>query len=167
MMDKTSLLKKRQALLQQQQLAQRLALHKELLSCLDAHHIDYQLCFDNPAIQWLQDNFAWHFSGLDFAQIVGAKKQPYDSIEQRDSIIAATLLSYLHADDQLQIAWGNALRPELQVSLADFLRMPELFIEQDFDCWLTHRASGFCLEHYHEGYVLWFSQPVVSRGNRP
>lgn len=154
-MDRKRLINKRKALQAKLEIADRLSRIDELIQYLNKHEIKYQIHIECEKV--LEALFAYptNFSGLNWEYIPNSQKVTYCSIDERNQIISATVIHNLKESDTVFITWGDDNKPILEISAKLAAENSGIIADQDFDMWILNLEKGFCLEHYHEGYVAW------------
>ena len=83
------------------------------------------------------------------------KKSLTDSIAKRNRIISTTITQNLDASDTAFVIWSDGYKPILEIAANLAAENSGVMADEDFDMWVLNLEKGFCLEHYHEGYVAW------------
>ncbi len=151
-MDREKLLKKRNKLKAKIYTSVRIGLIRELINYLDSKKVEYNLHLECDRVF---KKYPTNFSGLNWGIIPNSQLIHYHTIEQRNQIISNALTEYLNKSDRVFVVWSNGLTPILELSVKQLMDNIEPIVNEDFDMWILQLEKGFCLEHYHEGYVAW------------
>lgn len=154
-MDRERLIKKRKALQAKLQIADCLSHIDELIQYLNEHEIKYRIHIECEKVLEALLAYPTNFSGLNWAHIPNSQKAAYCSVNERNKIISATVTHNLKKSDTVFIVWGDGNKPTLEMSAEFAAENSGVMADQDFDMWILNLEKGFCLEHYHEGYVAW------------
>ena len=154
-MDRERLIKKREDLKTKLEIADRLSRIDNLIQHLDKNEIDYRIHMQCEKVLEVLVVYPSEFSGLAWNKIRNSKKAVYSSIDERNKIISTVVTQYLDLSDTAFITWGDAYKPILEMTAKLAAENSGVMADEDFDMWILNLEKGFCLEHYHEGYVAW------------
>ncbi|MEM8676219.1 MAG: hypothetical protein AAGF83_20490 [Cyanobacteria bacterium P01_G01_bin.67] len=154
-MNRERLIKKREALKAKLEIENRLKRIDDLIQYFDRNNIEYRLHIDCEKVDQALFAYPAQFSGLDWDNISNSEKVAYDSIAERNRIISTTITQNLNASDIAFVTWSDGYKPILEMAANLAAENSGVMADEDFDMWVLNLEKGFCLEHYHEGYVAW------------
>ena len=154
-MDRERLIKKREALKAKLEIENRLKRIDDLIQYFDRSKIKYRIHIDCEKVTKALSAYPAQFSGLDWNKIPNSEKVTYDSITERNRIISTTITQNLNASDTAFVTWSDGYKPILEIAANLAAENSGVMADEDFDMWVLNLEKGFCLEHYHEGYVAW------------
>ena len=154
-MNRDRLLKKREELKARLETSDRLSRIEDLIHHFDKHGIAHRVHIECEKVNSALRAYPTGFSGLDWDKIPNSKKIAYSSIDERNDIISTVITQYLELSDKTFIAWGDGAKPIVEITANQAAENSGAMADEDFDMWVLNLEKGFCLEHYHEGYVAW------------
>ncbi len=154
-MNRDRLIKKREKLIVQREISDRLSRIEELTQYFDSIGVEYLVHIECEKVIDALQAYPAIFSGLDWDRIPNSEKVTYNSIDERNSTIATAMAQCLDLSDITFVAWGDAAKPIVEIEAKQSIENLGVMADEDFDMWILNLEKGFCLEHYHEGYVAW------------
>jgi len=154
-MDRERLIKKRKALKAKREIEDRLGRINDLIKHLDQNEIKYRIHLDCEKANKAILSYPAKFSGLNWEKIPNSEKAIYSSDTERDEIISTVITNYLDVSDTIFVIWADGYKPILEITANIVTENSGAMADEDFDMWILNLERGFCLEHYHEGYVAW------------
>ena len=154
-MDRERLIKKREALKAKLEIEARLKRINDLIKHLDKNEIEYRIHLDCKKVTEALVSYPAEFSSLNWNKIPNSEKVIYGSIAERNKIISTVITHYLDGSDTTFVIWGDGYKPILEITANLVAENSGAMADEDFDMWVMNLEKGFCLEHYHEGYVAW------------
>ena len=152
------LIKKREALKAKLKIESRLNRIDYLIKHFDENEIEYRIHLDCEKANEALDSYAANFSGLNWDKIPNSEKVFYGSDDaKRDKIISTVITDNLDGSDTTFIIWADGYKPILEITANLVAENSGVMADEDWDMWVLNLEKGFCLEHYHEGYVAWIS----------
>ena len=128
---------------------------EDLIQHFDKNVIDYRIHIECKKVLEALLTYPSEFSGLAWNKIQNSKKAVYSSIEERNKIISNVVTQYLNLSYIVFIIWSDGYKPILEMTAKLAAENSGVMADEDFDMWILNLEKGFCLEHYHEGYVAW------------
>lgn len=154
-MDRERLVKKREALKAKLEIESRLSRIDYLIKHFDENEIEYRIHIDCEKATEALDSYPAEFSSLNWDKIPNSKKVIYGSDAERDKIISTVITNNLDGSDTTFVIWSDGYKPILEMTANLVAENSGVMADEDFDMWVLNLEKGFCLEHYHEGYVAW------------
>ena len=154
-MDRERLIKKREALKAKLKIEDRLSRINDLIKHLDRNEIEYCIHMDCEKANKALFSYPAEFSSLNWDKIPNSEKVIYDSIAERNKIISMAITNCLSVSDTIFVIWSDGYKPILETTANIAAENSGVMADEDFDMWVLNLEKGFCLEHYHEGYVAW------------
>ena len=154
-MNRERLIKKREALKAKLEIENRLKRIDDLIQYFDRNDVEYRIHINCEKVDKALFAYSTQFSGLDWDKIYNSEKIAYDSIAQRNRIISTTITQNLYASDTVFVTWSDGYKPILEIAANLAAENSGVMADEDFDMWVLNLEKGFCLEHYHQGYVAW------------
>lgn len=154
-MNRERLIKKREALKAKLESENRLKRIDDLIQYFNKNDIKYRLHIDCEKVDEALFAYPAEFSSLDWDKISNLEKVAYDSIAERNRIISTTITQNLDTSDIAFVTWSDGYKPILEIAANLAAENSGVMAYEDFDMWVLNLEKGFCLEHYHEGYVAW------------
>ena len=154
-MDRERLIKKREALKAKLEIEARLRSINYIIKHLDQNEIEYRIHLDCEKANQALLSYPAEFSGLNWDKIPNSEKVIYGSDAERNKIISTVITDNLDESDTTFVIWSNGYKPILEMTANLVAENSGAMADEDFDMWVLNLEKGFCLEHYHEGYVAW------------
>ena len=154
-MDRERLIKKREALKAKLKIEVRLSCINDLIKHFDKNELEYRIHMDCEKATEALDSYPAKFSSLNWDKIPNSEKVIYGSIAERNKIISTVITHHLDVSDTTFVIWGDGYKPILEITANLAAENSGAMADEDFDMWVLNLEKGFCLEHYHEGYVAW------------
>ena len=154
-MDRERLIKKREALKAKLEIEGRLRRIDDLIKHLDKNELEYRIHMDCEKANEALLSYPAEFSGLNWDEIPNSEKVIYGSIDERNKIISTAIAHCLDGSDTTFVIWADGCQPILEITATLVAENSGAMADEDFDMWVLNLEKGFCLEHYHEGYVAW------------
>lgn len=154
-MNRERQIKKREALKAKLERKNRLERIDDLIQYFDRNDIEYRIHIDCEKVDKALFAYPAKFSSIDWDKISNSEQVTYDSIAQRNKIISTTITQNLDASDTAFVTWSDGYKPILEIAADLATENSGVMADEDFDMWILNLEKGFCLEHYHEGYVAW------------
>ena len=154
-MDRERLIEKREALQAKLEGADRLRRIGDLIQHLNKQGAEFEIHMECKKAQEALYAYPGNFTGLNWDAIPNSNKANYQSIAERNQIVSSTIIQYLDGSDTVFVTWGDGAKPILEISAKTAAKNAGAITDEDFDTWFLNPEKGFCLEHYHEGYVAW------------
>ena len=154
-MDRERLIKKREALKAKLEIESRLSRIDELIKYLDRNGLEYRIHIDCEKANEALLSYPANFSGLNWDKIPNSEKVIYSSDAERNKIISTAIAHHLDVLDTTFVIWSDGYKPILEITANLVAENSGAMADEDWDMWVLNLEKGFCLEHYHEGYVAW------------
>ena len=149
------LIKKREALKAKLKIESRLNRIDYLIKHFDENEIEYRIHLDCEKANEALYSYPANFSGLNWDKIPNSEKVIYGSVAERNKIISTVITDNLDVSDTTFVIWSDGYKPILEITANLAAENSGAMADEDFDMWVLNLEKGFCLEHYHEGYVAW------------
>ena len=154
-MDRKRLSKKREALKAKLEIEARLRSINDLTKHFDENEIEYRIHINCEKANEALLSYPAEFSSLNWDKIPNSEKVIYGSDAERNKIISTVITDYLDGSDTTFVIWSDGYKPILEITANLAAENSGAMADEDCDMWLLNLEKGFCLEHYHEGYVAW------------